>query len=144
MRRNDARGLTLVEIIIAVGILSLVLTTVIPHIGVSMKMTKKARSLVTASQLSRNLIHEIQLLKKIEEGKEDGKFEDFEDFSYEYEISKVKMVEVFGQEFFAEKNTGATDLYLDRLYRIEMRVLWDNHGDTEVYETYSLLFREDG
>ncbi len=144
MKRSHAKGLTLVEIIIALGILSLVLTTVMPHIGVSMKLTRKAKSLVTASQLARNLIHEIQLLKKIEEGKEDGKFEDFEDYSYEYEITKVKMVEVFGQEFFAEKNTGATDLYLERLFRIKLQVFWEVSGQTEVYETFSLLFREDG
>jgi prepilin-type N-terminal cleavage/methylation domain-containing protein len=140
--RSRQRGLTLVEILISVGILAMVLTTVIPHIASSARMTRKAVDMVTIAQLSRNLLQEIALDKKVEEGKEDGTFEDFDHVTWKTEISKVKMAEVFGEEFFKDKNSGATEMYLDRLYRVQLLVEWEQNGRPMSYETYTLLFRE--
>ena len=44
-------------------------------------MSAQAKTTVTAIQLARNLLNEIQLdPKRITEGKEDGKFDDFENY----------------------------------------------------------------
>ncbi len=139
---KSRRGLTLMEVLLAMLILSTAIVTILPQLRQAARMSRRAKNIVTASQIASNFLQELQLEKKIEEGKEKGTFDDFEAYSWETEIEKVKMKEAFGEGFFAEKNSGAKEMYLERLYRVKLRVFWGEGKADESYEMHTLLFQE--
>ena len=73
------RGFTLLELTVSLLIISAAVVTVLPNLNQSARMSTQAKTTVSAIQLARNLLNEIQLdPKRVTEGKEDGKFDDFE------------------------------------------------------------------
>lgn len=126
------------EIIISVLILSYAVTTLLGEISQAVRMTAKAKVLVTAAQLGRNLLHEIQLEGKFSTDKKQGQFEDFADFAYEYEIEKVNLEEIMP---LTDEQTFV-DIKFERLHKIKLVVSWHQAGRQESYEIFSYLFSE--
>jgi hypothetical protein len=122
--------------VIAIGILSVSIVTILGQISQAVAMSSKAKTLVTAAQLGRNLINEIQLEGEIKEKKKDGKFEDFEGFHYEYEISKVDIRDVMPPS----DDERFSDIKLENLFKIQILVYWENRGKEMHYEAWSYLF----
>ncbi|MCO4782006.1 MAG: type II secretion system protein [Candidatus Cloacimonetes bacterium] len=138
------KGFSLMEVLVSIIIIASTVAVVMPNISATMYMTHKAKTMVTAVQLARNLINEIQLENKISVTSEDGKFEDFEDYRYEYVIEKVNLMEILPQD--EEKNkskilTGSKSNN-ERLFKVQILVFWDAAGREQTYETNSYLFSE--
>lgn len=132
------------EVLVSLLIIAGSIAVIMPNISASMYMTSKAKTMVTAVQLARNLINELQLENKISATKEDGKFEDFEDYSYEYVIEKVNLMDILPKD--EEKNnskilTGSKSNN-ENLFSVKILVLWNIVGREQSYETNSYLFAQ--
>tara|TARA_E500000331_G_scaffold283424_1_gene277343 strand:+ start:271 stop:612 length:342 start_codon:yes stop_codon:yes gene_type:complete len=111
-------------------------------------MSSQAKTTVSAIQLARNLLNEIQLdSKKISEGKQDGKFDDFESYRYEYEIEKVKLEDIM---LVPQDENGSfgdmgvkKDLNVERLFKIQMYVFWESGNRRYRYETHSFIYKDE-
>lgn len=142
------RGFTLLELTISLLIISAAVVTVLPNLSQAARMSTQAKTTVTAVQLARNLLNEIQLdPKKVSEGQEDGKFEDFDNYSYEYEIEKVKLEDIMllSED---ESNSGSDmgvkkDLNVERLFKINLLVLWESGNRQYRYETHSFIYKDE-
>jgi len=120
-------------------IISYGIVTILPNIAQSARMSASARDTVTAVQLARNLLSELQLEDKVKEGKEDGKFEEFENYSFAYEIDKVKLNEILVKTDEDGPQVKG-DLVVNRLYKIKVQVFWEQLDRERSYETHSFLF----
>ena len=139
----EKKGFSLLELMVSLLIISATIVTTIPNISQAVKMSRRARTMVTAIQLARNLLNDVQLEGKINERKDDGSFEDFEGFSYEYQIEKVKLKEIMIASQDEDSNLSAKgDLNVDRLFKISLSVLWEEGGDERRYDTFSFLYSE--
>ena len=132
------------EVLVSLIIIAGTIAVIMPNISASMYMTHKAKTMVTAVQLARNLINELQLEGKITATSDDGKFEDFEDYSYDYVIEKVNLMDILPQD--EEKNnskilTGSKSNN-DRLFSVKIIVTWNVAGREQNYETNSYLFSD--
>ncbi|PCJ20535.1 MAG: hypothetical protein COB02_03180 [Candidatus Cloacimonadota bacterium] len=141
---NQHKGFSLMEVLVSLLIIAGSIAVIMPNISASMYMTSKAKTMVTAVQLARNLINELQLENKISATKEDGKFEDFEDYSYEYVIEKVNLMDILPKD--EEKNnskilTGSKSNN-ENLFSVKILVLWNIVGREQSYETNSYLFAQ--
>ena len=142
------RGLTLLELTVSLLIISAAVVTVLPNLNQSARMSTQAKTTVSAIQLARNLLNEIQLdPKRVTEGKEDGKFDDFENYRYEYDIEKVKFEDIMivPQE---EKNSATDmgvkkDLNVERLYKIQIMITWQSGNRDYRYETHSFIYKDE-
>ena len=141
------RGFTLLELTLSLLIISAAVVTVLPNLSQSARMSNQAKTTVSAIQLARNLLNEIQLdPKKITEGKTDGKFDDFENYRYEYEIEKVKLEDIM---LVPPDENGSSDigvkkdLNVERLYKIQVVISWDSGNRNYRYETHSFIYKDE-
>ncbi len=142
------KGFTLLELTLSLLIISAAVVTVLPNLSQSARMSSQAKTTVSAIQLARNLLNEIQLdSKKISEGKQDGKFDDFESYRYEYEIEKVKLEDIM---LVPQDENGSfgdmgvkKDLNVERLFKIQMYVFWESGNRRYRYETHSFIYKDE-
>jgi hypothetical protein len=115
--------------------------TILPNLSQGARMSAQAKGMVTAVQLARNLMNELQLEKKVKEDKGDGTFEDFEDYSYEFEIEPVKLEEIL-VDLNNEDNSKSLkgDLVVKRLYKVWVIVSWSAGNRDHSYEAHSFLY----
>ena len=64
------KGFTLIELVISLLIISAAVVTVLPNLSQAVRMSAQAKTTVTAIQLARNLLNEIQLDPKRDYGGE--------------------------------------------------------------------------
>ena len=141
-------GFTLLELTLSLLIISAAVVTVLPNLTQAARMSSQAKTTVSAIQLARNLLNEIQLdSKKISEGKQDGKFDDFESYRYEYEIEKVKLEDIM---LVPQDENGSfgdmgvkKDLNVERLFKIHLYVFWESGNRRYRYETYSFIYKDE-
>ena len=142
------KGFTLLELTLSLLIISAAVVTVLPNLSQSARMSSQAKTTVSAIQLARNLLNEIQLdPKKISEGKQDGKFDDFESYRYEYEIEKVKLEDIM---LVPQDENGSfgdmgvkKDLNVERLFKIQIYVFWESGNRSYRYETHSFIYKDE-
>ena len=142
------RGFTLLELTVSLLIISAAVVTVLPNLSQSARMSTQAKTTVSAIQLARNLLNEIQLdPKRVTEGKEDGKFDDFEKYRYEYDIEKVKLEDIMIVP--QDGNNSASDmgvkkdLNVERLYKIQIMISWQSGNRDYRYETHSFIYKDE-
>lgn len=142
------KGFTLIELVISLLIISAAVVTVLPNLNQAVRMSAQAKTTVTAIQLARNLLNEIQLdPKRITEGKQDGKFDDFENYYFEYEIEKVKLEDIMIAPPDDSNSAGdmgvKKDLNVERLYKIQIKVLWEMGIRSYHYDTHSFIYKDE-
>lgn len=141
-------GFTLLELTLSLLVISAAVVTVLPNLTQAARMSSQAKTTVSAIQLARNLLNEIQLdSKKISEGKQDGKFDDFESYRYEYEIEKVKLEDIM---LVPQDENGSfgdmgvkKDLNVERLFKVHLYVFWESGNRRYRYETYSFIYKDE-
>lgn len=151
MKLARAAGFSLIELVIAIVILSLMLTGIFTLYGRGQNAVGRAEILTTAAFLARAKMGEVtlDLEKRAAENKfpetdehQEGEFEgDYARFRYRIEIARIKMPQL-------PANLGAGDdegggpaaagnpmqlllqqLKLDDLIReVTLKVMWDEHG----------------
>ena len=136
-------GFSLLELAVSLLIISAGIVTIMPNLSQGARMSNRARGLVTAVQLARNLMNELQLEKKVKEDKGDGIFEDFEDYSYEYAIEHVKLDEILVDVSREDnQNSMKGDLIVKRLYKVIVTINWQRGSEENTYEAFSFLYGE--
>jgi prepilin-type N-terminal cleavage/methylation domain-containing protein len=137
----NQRGFSLLELAISLLIISAGIVTILPNLSQGARMSAQARGMVTAVQLARNLMNELQLEKKVKEDKGDGTFDDFEEYSYKYEIEPVKLEEIL-VDVNNEDNSKSLkgDLVVKRLYKVWVSVHWSAGIQEHSYEAHSFLY----
>lgn len=143
-----SKGFTLLELMVSLLIISAAVITVLPNLSQSARMSTQAKTTVSAIQLARNLLNEIQLdPKRVTEGKEDGNFDDFEDYRYEYEIEKVKLEDIILVPPDENNSAGdlgvKKDLNVERLYKIQILISWESGNRNYRYETHSFIYKDE-
>lgn len=136
-------GFSLLELAVSLLIISAGIVTIMPNLSQGARMSNRARGLVTAVQLARNLMNELQLEKKVKEDKGDGTFEGFEDYSYKYEIEPVKLNEILVDVSREEnQNSMKGEMLVKRLYKVIVTVQWQRGSEENTYEAFSFLYGE--
>lgn len=82
------RGFSLFEILIAMSLASIILISIIYFVSAAFEARRSAIRLNTAVFLAENLMNRIK--SKKDTSSDSGEFENFPDFSYEYEIEDIE------------------------------------------------------
>ena len=100
MKRSGKKGFTLLEIMVAISILSISFITLMNFSGNTLRVSLRAENLTIATMLARQKMTdvEIELHKKMQrnefpdEKTENGRFDEpYEDFSWSMEVRKVDL-----------------------------------------------------
>jgi prepilin-type N-terminal cleavage/methylation domain-containing protein len=121
-RRDESEGFTLLEIVIALGLIAIALLAVFRLQAQNLDIQSEAQFMTIAKCLIQDRISQIECRETLVEGKSSGEVgEDFPDFTYEEEISAIPEEEnVFKVRvgIILEKETLHKDLWLETiLYR---------------------------
>ncbi len=112
----SSRGFSMLEMMIAVGILGTALVVILRAHAVNLRMLEYSGRKTTAIMLAENLISEIELMPAPEPGEESGNFEgDFSGFEWRTLIAPLSYD---GRVF-------------EDVLRVEVRVSWDE-GDVSL------------
>ncbi len=95
--RGLKKGFTLLELVVAVGILSIALVVIIRGYVVTLRGMEHASGRMTAFMLAENLLAEYELEGDFSPGEESGRFEEeFEGFLWEMSVAPLS----YGGEVF--------------------------------------------
>ena len=111
MELQKRRAFTLLEIMIATGILGCALVALLTSVNQSHKMNQKAVALLEQSLLAKAKIEEILLLENLSESSVgSGRFDNSEFFSYSFTTSKMALP--FGDAALAAKESNILEVVL--------------------------------
>lgn len=160
---SQQNGFTLLEVIVAFALLTVVITSVYIAQSTSLLSTVRAENLLTAANLARTMLEkseveigstEFQLLKESEEGKFP---EPFTEFSWRREIKEVdftalaQLVIAAASAEQGEATEESENLVLkiflnylkDSVRRMTIVILWTEDGKLQEEEFSTLLVRYD-
>ncbi len=107
------RGFTLIEVVVALAILSIGLTVLMELFSGGLRLGRTSGEYSKAVNFGRMKMEEIMTQQSVEEGTDEGKFDDT--YSWQVEMKKVDIIP-------AEKVTAFDPPVL--LYRVTVDVLW--------------------
>lgn len=113
MKKRSAykRGLTLIEVLIAMVVLSLGVSSMMIAMSRCLAVVRTARHRENARNLLRQVDIENPLIaEELEEGRDDGSFDDYEEYTWEREVAEVN----------SEERPG--------LFLITTRIRWSEKG----------------
>ena len=129
-RSSQNRGFTLIEVVVALAILSVGLTVVIELFAGGLRLARVSEEYTKAVNYGRMKMEEIAVKPKIEEGSEEGKFD--ETFHWQVGVKKVDILPI-------EKRP---DLKLPvELFQIQVKVIWKSGSKerSSAVETYKMI-----
>lgn len=99
--KKTKKGFTLIEIMVALGVLGAVLGMILNVLMKGLSMRQDSADIVRATFLAEEKMNEIKAIMRTESNK--GEFEAFPSYSYEYDITEetldlAKLAEDFGAE----------------------------------------------
>jgi general secretion pathway protein I len=135
MKRGDkAPGFTLIEVVVAMAILSIGLVVIIELFGGGLRLGRVSGEYTKAAGYARIKLEEITLAKTLEAGVQEGEFD--KDFHWLVEVQKVDLLP-----------PGKDPTYHPpvALYRVRIDVLWRSGTKDRVasLESYRLLKEEE-
>ena len=92
MRRLQKNGFTLIEVVVALAILGIGLTVIIELFSGGLRLARVSQEYSTAMNHARSKLEEILIQPALEEGTEEGEFDDT--FRWEVGIEKVDILPV--------------------------------------------------
>ncbi|MGB9700320.1 MAG: type IV pilus modification PilV family protein [Thermodesulfobacteriota bacterium] len=130
MRRpKSSLGFTLIEVVIALGLMGLALIVLIELFAGALRLGKTANEYSRATAWARMKLEEVILQPKLQEGQEEGELP--ENYRWQLEIKKTEIL---------RERYGDVPVPLE-LYQIKLKVNWKS-GMKErnlVFETYKFL-----
>ncbi len=136
LKVRTKKGFTLLEVMVAVAILSLGLIITIQSFSISLRIVNTSLNLSKATLLAQRKLSEIELEGSSFESLNSGDFgENYPDFGWETDITPVELEElltetgledmpVFHEKSFTE--TGLEDM--PSLYQIAITIFWQERG----------------
>jgi general secretion pathway protein I len=133
-RGKKAQGFTLIEVMVAMAILSIGLVAIIELFGGGLRLARVSAEYTKAAGHARVKMEEIALSKTLEEGVKEGEFDN--DFRWLVEVKKVDLLPP-GKETTYRPPVA--------LYRVRIDVLWKSGSRDRVasLESYRLLKEEE-
>ena len=144
--RVTSHGFTLLEVMIAVAILAVTLTTLMTFSGNTMIKSGRAERLLVATTLARQKMAEIELdlMKATKKGEfpdersEDGKFDEpYDDYSWKMALRRVELpAPVMGEKGSIQETVGRelTKEISKTVRELKLTVLWQELGEEQTYE----------
>jgi general secretion pathway protein I len=111
-------GFTLLEVMIAVAVLAIALTTLLGSQSQSISLANEAKFFTTASLLGKGKMAELELAESDELKDDSGDFgEDFPGYGWEVEVND-----------FSLGDFGDLDDFSDHLKQVDLTVFWGTEG----------------
>lgn len=145
-RAKKQKGFSLIEVMIAVGILAISITAVIGISVGAIKRSARTENLINATMLARAKMADIQITLDKEgkkgdfpdERSEDGKFEEpYEDFSWKMEIKKVELpAPITGEKGSVQEMVGRqlTKQISNTVRELKLTVVWKEKGEDQTLD----------
>ena len=133
MKKN--RGFTLIEVVIALAILGVGLTVIIELFSGGLRLGRASKEYTKAVNYAQMKMEEILLKQQVEEGVEEGKFDD----TFRWEIG-VKKVDILPVEKDRDFNPPA------EFFQVKINIIWKS-GSKErstTIESYKMIKLEEG
>ena len=133
-RATSRAGFTLIEVLVALAILSVGLTVIIELFAGGLRLARTSEEYTKAVNYARIKMEEIAVKSKMEEGSEEGKFD--ETFRWQVGVKKVDVLPI-------EKKP---DLKIPvELFQVQVRVIWKSGSkERSTYvESYRTIKVED-
>ncbi len=146
-------GFSLIEVMVAVAILAMALTTLLTFAGNTMIKSGRAESLIVATMLARQRMAEIEIdlmeaAKKKEipdEKAESGTFEEpFNDYSWTMEIRKVELpAPVTGEEGSIQAMVAGqlTKEIAKTVRELKLVIKWEEMGEEQSYDVITHIVK---
>lgn len=126
-------GFTLLEVLVAMVILAISLTSIMALFGQGVRMTKIAEDYSMASLLAKSKMDEVLMTKELEETSDGGSFDEFGGrFEYQIEITEYEidyLKEEDGLDFDATRTEAPgveEDDYI--VFKVDVTVVWGDRG----------------
>ena len=133
-RATSRAGFTLIEVVVALAILSVGLTVIIELFAGGLRLARTSEEYTKAVNYARIKMEEIAVKSKMEEGSEEGKFD--ETFRWQVGVKKVDVLPI-------EKKP---DIKIPvELFQVQVRVIWKSGSkERSTYvESYRTIKVED-
>jgi general secretion pathway protein I len=133
MKKN--RGFTLIEVVVALAILGVGLTVIIELFSGGLRLGRASKEYTKAVNYAQMKMEEISLKQQVEEGVEEGKFDD----TFRWEIG-VKKVDILPVEKDRDFKPPA------EFFQVKVNVIWKS-GSKErstTIESYKMIKLEEG
>jgi prepilin-type N-terminal cleavage/methylation domain-containing protein len=134
-QRLDRKGFTLIEVVIALAILGVSLVAIIELFSGGLRLGRMSKEYTTAVNYARMKMEEISLKEQVEEGVEEGKFDDT--FRWETGLKKVDIFPVEADKDFKPPT---------EFFHVKVNVTWKS-GSMErstTIESYKMIKHEEG
>ncbi|HXZ39022.1 MAG TPA: type II secretion system protein [Thermodesulfobacteriota bacterium] len=133
-RRKKAPGFTLIEVVVAMAILSIGLVVIIELFGGGLRLGRVSEEYTKAAGYARIKIEEISLDKSLAEGVYQGEFDS--NYRWQVEVKRVDLIPP-GKDITYRPSVA--------LYRVRIDVLWRSGLKDRVasIESYRLLKEEE-
>jgi type II secretion system protein I len=122
-------GFTLLEIMVALSILSLSLVAIMNLFSQGIRMTGVAEEYTLATILARSKMSEVLMEKELEVSTEAGEFEEFERrFSYETAIEEYELPYLVKEDGldFSSTQAGVAEEELFKTFKVTVKVKWND------------------
>ena len=129
-----SRGFTLIEVVVAMAILSIGLTVIIELFAGGLRLARTSMEYTKAVNYARMKMEEIGIKRTMEEGSEEGEFDDA--FRWQTETRRIDLVPGdHGPDFRPPAE----------LYQVKVNVFWKSgtRGRTTSFETYRTIKLEE-
>jgi general secretion pathway protein I len=132
--RKEASGFTLIEVVVAMAILSIGLVVIIELFGGGLRLGRVSGEYTKAAGYARIKMEEISLAKSLVEGVQAGNFDN--DYRWQVEVRRVDLIPP-GKDTTYRPSVA--------LYRVRIDVLWKSGLQDRVasMESYRLLKEEE-
>ncbi len=132
-RKPGERGFTLLEIVVAMAILSIGLVILIELFGGGLRLSRASQEYTKAAGYARVKLEEISLAAALEEGVQEGEFDG--EFRWQTEVKKVDLLPPLETDYRPPVD----------FYRVRLQVLWQSglRDRSAEFETYRLLKAEE-
>jgi general secretion pathway protein I len=129
-RKKVRGGFTLIEVVVAVAILSVALTVVIELFAGGLRLARVSEEYTKAVNYGRIKMEEIAVKPKMEEGSEEGKFD--ETFHWQVGVKKVDVLPIEKRPEFKVPV---------ELFQIQVKVIWKSGSKerSSAVETYKTI-----
>jgi len=153
LRAKFRRGFTLLEVMVAVAILAISMTTLLTFSGNTMIKSGRAERLVVATMLARQRMAEIEIelyedAKKNEfpdEKSQQGKFDEpFDDYEWTMEVRKVELpAPAMGEEGSIQAMVGRqlTKEIAKTVRELKLTVMWEEMGEEQTLDVVTHIVK---
>lgn len=132
-KNRSQRGFTLIETLVAIMILAICLTVILQLFSGGMRAARISGDYTRAVFHAREKMEEILLIREMEEGSAEGRFDDGYGWAAEIALHKPSV------ESGAENPSPATEI---KLFRITVSVYWDTDSRRRSFDLETLHLAE--